>query len=49
MHPPASTAVITIRGPMRLALYVCMAGIIILGLVQQPFLHRALIAVHPLF
>ena len=49
MHPAASVDPVTISIPMRLALYACMAGILALGLVQQPVLHQALIAIHPLF
>ena len=47
--PPASNAPIAIGLSMRLALYACLAGILLVGLFQQPFLHWAAVAVRPLF
>ncbi len=49
LHPAATNAPVPISLSMRLALYACLAGILVVGLWPQPFLHWATAAVRPLF
>ncbi len=49
VDPPAQATPIRVSGPVRLALYGCTAGILLLGLYQEPFLNLAITAVRGLF
>lgn len=46
---PADASPIPVSRPVRIALYGCMAGILALGLFQQPFLQLAVASVRSLF
>ena len=49
VDPPAAPTLIPVSLPVRLALYTCTAGILALGITQQPFVDLAIASVRGLF